>query len=210
MSKEKRFTPSVSLTETEREWLKMKAKEVGISYTLYMKEVALCKRTQDGDRIGKDNRLKQLLRQISGIATNINQLAKKANETGHIDVQRFVKELVSKDRHIDSELQRFGYKGIRFPGKDIRENLETAVQKVEEAVNIFQENGRILRISDAEKEGIHNRTLYYMLEEGHIEKLERGLYKLAGEDTLSNPSLVIVAKKIPKARICLISALALS
>jgi len=80
-------------------------------------------------------------------------------------------------------------------------------QKIKEGIKLFREHGPILRTSEALEVEIHNRTLYYMLEEGHITKLERGLYKLADEGTLSNPSLTIVAKKVPKARICLISAL---
>lgn len=80
-------------------------------------------------------------------------------------------------------------------------------QKIEEAIKFFREHGPVLRTSEALEAGIHSRTLYYMLEEGHITKLERGLYKLTNEGTLSNPSLTIVAKKVPKAKICLISAL---
>jgi predicted transcriptional regulator of viral defense system len=79
--------------------------------------------------------------------------------------------------------------------------------KIEGAIKRFRERGGILRTSEAEKVGIHNRTLYYMLDNGYIEKLERGLYQLSDIKTLSNSDLVIVAKKIPKARICLISAL---
>ncbi len=79
--------------------------------------------------------------------------------------------------------------------------------KIEEAIKLFRERGEILRTSEAEKAGIHNRTLYYMLDNGYIDKLERGLYQLSDKETLSNSDLVIVAKKIPKARICLISAL---
>jgi predicted transcriptional regulator of viral defense system len=79
--------------------------------------------------------------------------------------------------------------------------------KTEEAIKLFSEHGGILRTSEAEKAGIHNRTLYYMLDNGYIEKLERGLYQLSDIKILSNSDLIIVAKKIPKARICLISAL---
>jgi predicted transcriptional regulator of viral defense system len=79
--------------------------------------------------------------------------------------------------------------------------------KIEEAIKLFSEQGGILRTSEAEKAGIHNRTLYYMLDEGYITKMQRGLFKLAGKEPLTNSDLAIVAKKIPKARICLISAL---
>jgi predicted transcriptional regulator of viral defense system len=74
-------------------------------------------------------------------------------------------------------------------------------------IKLFQKHEGILRTKEAEEAGIHNRTLYYMLDNGYIEKLERGLYQLSDRETLSNSDLVIVAKKVPKARICLISAL---
>lgn len=80
-------------------------------------------------------------------------------------------------------------------------------KKIAEAETIFNEHGGILRTSEAQEAGIHNRTLYHMLDEGHIEKVERGVYRLAEMDSLSKPGLVIVATKIPKATICLISAL---
>lgn len=80
-------------------------------------------------------------------------------------------------------------------------------QKIDEAIKLFRDYGPVLCTSEALEAGIHSRTLYYMLEEGYITKLERGLYKLADEGTLSHPSLTIVAKKVPKARVCLISAL---
>lgn len=79
--------------------------------------------------------------------------------------------------------------------------------KINTAISIFKKHGGVLRTSETEKEGIHNRTLYHMLEEGYITKLERGLYKLVEKGSLSNPDLAVVATKIPKARVCLVSAL---
>jgi predicted transcriptional regulator of viral defense system len=79
--------------------------------------------------------------------------------------------------------------------------------KIGEAVKLFKERGGMLRTSEAEKAGIHNRTLYYMLDKGYITKMQRGLFKLADKGTLTDSDLAIVAKKIPKAHICLISAL---
>ncbi|HLR26676.1 MAG TPA: type IV toxin-antitoxin system AbiEi family antitoxin domain-containing protein [Fodinibius sp.] len=80
-------------------------------------------------------------------------------------------------------------------------------QKIKEGIKLFREHKPMLRTSEVLEVEIHNRTLYYMLEEGHITKLERGHYKLADEGTLSNPSLTIVAKKVPKVRLYLISVL---
>lgn len=78
---------------------------------------------------------------------------------------------------------------------------------MKEALNLFKEHGGVLRTSETEKLGIHNRTLYKMLDEGVITKLERGIYKLTDEQELTNPDLTVVAKKVTEARICLISAL---
>jgi len=80
-------------------------------------------------------------------------------------------------------------------------------EKINNAIDAFKRNGGILRTSEALNEGIYRRTLYYMEEEGILTKLERGVYKLTDADMLSNPDLAIVAMKIPKARICLVSAL---
>jgi predicted transcriptional regulator of viral defense system len=63
-------------------------------------------------------------------------------------------------------------------------------------------------MSEALKANIHRRMLYSMLEAGIIEKLGRGLYRLADLAPLGNPDLVSVSLKIPNGVICLISALA--
>lgn len=80
-------------------------------------------------------------------------------------------------------------------------------EKINNAINVFEKRGGILRTSEALDEGIYRRTLYHMEEEGIVTKLERGVYKLADVDMLANPDLAIVAKKVPKATVCLISAL---
>lgn len=85
--------------------------------------------------------------------------------------------------------------------------MYVSVEKIEEAINVFKQQDGVLRMSEALDKGIYRRTLYHMLEEGYITKLERGVYKLVGKGPLSNPDLAIVATKIPKARVCLISAL---
>lgn len=56
--------------------------------------------------------------------------------------------------------------------------------------------------------GVHPDTLYRMRNEGDLVQIERGLYRLASLPPLSNPDLVSVALKAPKAVVCLISALA--
>ena len=77
-----------------------------------------------------------------------------------------------------------------------------------DAKRIFQDHGGILRTSQAISKGIHPRTLYEMRDSGVIERLGRGLYRLADLPPLGDPDLVSVSLKVPRAVICLISALA--
>lgn len=73
---------------------------------------------------------------------------------------------------------------------------------------IFRKHGGVLRTSEAINAGIHPRMLYAMRDVGVVEKLSRGLYRLADMPPLGNPDLVSVALKVPKGVICLLSALA--
>ena len=79
--------------------------------------------------------------------------------------------------------------------------------KFEKARNILRQHGGILRMSEAIHAGIHRKMLYAMLDAGIIEKLCRGLYRLADLPPLGNPDLVSVAMKVPMGVICLISSL---
>jgi predicted transcriptional regulator of viral defense system len=64
------------------------------------------------------------------------------------------------------------------------------------------------RTKDALAMGIHPRTLYGMREEGAIEQISRGIFRVASLPRLSHPDLAVVALRVPRAVICLISALA--
>lgn len=76
------------------------------------------------------------------------------------------------------------------------------------AKKVFRDRGGVLKTGDALSAGIHPRTLYEMERSGILEKLARGLYRLANMPLLGNPDLVSVALKVPNGVICLISALA--
>ena len=65
----------------------------------------------------------------------------------------------------------------------------------------------MIRTADAIRIGIHPRTLYKLHDKGVVERISRGLYRLAELPAISNPDLVTVASRIPNAVICLISAL---
>ena len=76
------------------------------------------------------------------------------------------------------------------------------------ALEMIRHHDGLIRTRDALAMGIHPRTLYTLRDEGALEPLSRGVYRLAGEEPVSNPDLVAVAIRYPKSVICLISALA--
>ena len=78
----------------------------------------------------------------------------------------------------------------------------------EKETKAFNRGGGVLRTSAALRAGIHPRRLYEMRDSGLVERLGRGLYRLADLPPLSNPDLVTVAAKVPAGVVCLISALA--
>src|SRR5437016_11611567 len=82
---------------------------------------------------------------------------------------------------------------------------DTAVAK---ARQVFSEHRGMLRTSKAMRLGIHPRTLYALRDAGEIEQVGRGLYRLSTAPALSSPDLVPIAIRIPRAVVCLISALA--
>ena len=80
--------------------------------------------------------------------------------------------------------------------------------KIERAITIFKKAGGILKMSEAIAFGIHRRELYKLRDEGVLEVIERGLYRLSTMPEPSLPDFIPVAKKTPNGVICLISALA--
>jgi predicted transcriptional regulator of viral defense system len=78
----------------------------------------------------------------------------------------------------------------------------------EKETKAFNRGGGVLRTSAALRAGIHPRRLYEMRDSGVVERLGRGLYRLADLPPLNNPDLVTVAAKVPAGVVCLISALA--
>ena len=73
---------------------------------------------------------------------------------------------------------------------------------------VFTEHAGMLRTSQAIQFGIHPRTLYALRDAGEIEQVGRGLYRLSTAPPLSSPDLVPMSIRIPRAVVCLISALA--
>lgn len=76
------------------------------------------------------------------------------------------------------------------------------------AIEIIRKMGGTVRTADAIRAGIHPRSLYQLRDNGTLEVLSRGVYRLSDQKPISDPDLVIVATRIPQAVICLVSALA--
>ena len=74
--------------------------------------------------------------------------------------------------------------------------------------DIFHSCGGQLRMSEAIERGITRYMLYSLRDKGIIEQVSRGVYRLVELPPMSNPDLVTVSLRFPKAVICLVSALA--
>jgi len=72
---------------------------------------------------------------------------------------------------------------------------------------IFRQCGGQLRMSEAIGHGISRYSLYKMRDNGILEQVSRGIYRLVDLPSITNPDLVTVSLRFPKSVICLISAL---
>ncbi len=77
----------------------------------------------------------------------------------------------------------------------------------ENALNVFKTASGVLRTFEVLQRGVHPRILYDLRDRGLLEQISRGVYRLADLPLLGDPDLVRVAVRVPKAIICLISAL---
>jgi predicted transcriptional regulator of viral defense system len=72
---------------------------------------------------------------------------------------------------------------------------------------IFINNNGILRASTAIELGVPKHIIYEMVKTGELVREAQGIYRLSDTDPLGNPDLVQISLRVPKAVICLISAL---
>lgn len=85
--------------------------------------------------------------------------------------------------------------------KEVSEKVHATVRRV------CRTHGGTVRTSQLQRAGIHPRDVYALRDNGFLEPLARGLYRLAELPPLSNPDLVTVGLKVPEGVICLVSAL---
>lgn len=67
--------------------------------------------------------------------------------------------------------------------------------------------GTFFRACDAAQQGLGSRDLRRLVEEGTIEHVARGLYRLADAELTEHYSLAAVSARVPDAIVCLLSAL---
>jgi predicted transcriptional regulator of viral defense system len=80
-------------------------------------------------------------------------------------------------------------------------------QTLAQAQALFRARGGQLRLSEALKLGLNRYQFYKLRDEGVIEPISRGVYRLSELTPTSQPDLVAVATRFPKAVLCLTSAL---
>lgn len=80
--------------------------------------------------------------------------------------------------------------------------------KTQQLISFFQEHGGILRFSAILKAGFHSDSLTALEKEKRVEKIGRGVYRLAGHEPGSYPDLITACLRSPKGVVCLLSALA--
>jgi len=66
---------------------------------------------------------------------------------------------------------------------------------------------RLLRTADLTAHGIHSRRLTGMLRSGEVQRVARGLYRLASAPPNELETIAAVSKRIPGAIVCLLTAL---
>ena len=84
--------------------------------------------------------------------------------------------------------------------------LSMSIFKEKKAIHTIKVNNGIIRTSEAIKKRIHPRTLYSLRNQGALEQISYGLYKLK-QKKIVYPDFVTVALRVPDGVICLISAL---
>jgi len=80
-------------------------------------------------------------------------------------------------------------------------------ERIVRAIEIIKAKGGQIRMAEAIASGINRYTLYSFRDEGILEQVSRGIYRLTELPHISEPDLVTIALRIPKAVVCLISAL---
>jgi len=80
-------------------------------------------------------------------------------------------------------------------------------KRIDRVISIFKEHNGIMRTQEAIDAGIYSSTLSLLCNQGILENISRGLYRLIEETIPENPDILFVSWKMADGVICLISAL---
>lgn len=72
---------------------------------------------------------------------------------------------------------------------------------------VFKEHSGILRAATAIELGVPKHVIYEMVKTGELVREAQGIYRLSESEPLGSPDLVQISLRVPRAVICLISAL---
>lgn len=80
-------------------------------------------------------------------------------------------------------------------------------EKTDQIIKYFKSHGGVARFSSIRKAGFHPDLIKKTENEGKIEKIGRGLYKITGDNIGSHPDYLITSLQTSQGVICLVSAL---
>ena len=72
---------------------------------------------------------------------------------------------------------------------------------------LAERSGGVFKAKDAFASGAHPRNLYALRDEGFLDELSRGVFRLSDAEISPNLDLVAVSRRSPQGAICLNSAL---
>ena len=78
--------------------------------------------------------------------------------------------------------------------------------KKDRALRLIKELG-LARPAELEAQGVSRPLLYGLVRQGHVERLERGIYVVSEHPTTARHTLAQVAKRVPGGVFCLLTAL---
>ena len=102
----------------------------------------------------------------------------------------------------DFETQR---RGLRA-GPDVSYRLAMGKARRHDVLDLIRSAG-IVRRAELEALGVSPSWLYRLVREGHVERLDRGLYAAAEHEPSAEHAICLVAKRVPSGIVCLLTAL---
>lgn len=84
--------------------------------------------------------------------------------------------------------------------------MPPAISDAERLRAIAGETG-VFRLADARARGVHPETVYRLVRRGELERVGRGIYRMAGAMVTEYHGLVLATAVVPEGIICLLSAL---